>query len=400
VRESAAVVEILGPWLKNKGDVLNLWAVAQRMKGHKKLAVSSSLGLDRLPDDPPLFRVVTEPGPGELREAARAGAVRTVLRLVRNGLVARLVPERILEERGHVLASWICLLLDCSGYAYGDVWSTPRTRRREAYYEKLRRAGSRIVMLPQALGPFQEKAMKQASRALFRHVDLVYARDPTSYEHARSLGVDEGKLALSPDISHLVKGVPPPQPEMWLKRVCIVPNARMSDKTDLRTSRAYGNFLLRCAGRVRERGLEPCLLLHESNDRPLAEEVQGAFDNPLPIIDEDALTSKGILGACHAAVSSRYHGLVSALSQGTLVMGTSWSHKYEELFRAYGCERYLVSPLAEAETVDARLSELLDPQSRSVLREGLKERALDQKAKVRAMWERIEALEEGKPHGA
>ena len=45
---------------------------------------------------------------------------------------------------------------------------------------------------------------------------------------------------------------------------------------------------------------------------------------------------KGILATCTAVISSRYHALIAALSQGVPAVALGWSHKYEALLSEVG----------------------------------------------------------------
>jgi hypothetical protein len=60
--------------------------------------------------------------------------------------------------------------------------------------------------------------------------------------------------------------------------------------------------------------------------------------------------TKGVLGRRPVLMCSRYHAIISALSQGTSMLGTLWCHEYDEPFRECGCTQLLVcsnGPLAE-----------------------------------------------------
>lgn len=385
-------MEVLGPWLHNKGDELNIWACAERLGRTFDVGVSSTLGLDEHPAEPPLLRVRWPSTGPELGAAVRRGAVRGLAGMLRRDAIVGLLPADRLRSRGIVAGRDVRALVDCSGYAYGDGWSTRRAEARERYFRRLKRHGATIVLLPQALGPFREPAVRERVAALFETVDLIFARDRVSLAHVHELGVPPGKVDVAPDVTHLLAGIPPERPADWARRVCVVPNARMLDKVDAATSARYVGFMLTCLREVRANDLEPVLLLHEANDRALAEELRGALDFPVEIVDVDARRAKGMLGASYALVGSRYHAIISALSQGTPVVGTSWSHKYEELFGDYDTTEHLVSPAMDDAALRAHLRGFLAADAQAGLRARLRERAAVQKAAVSAMWDRVERL--------
>ncbi len=171
----------------------------------------------------------------------------------------------------------------------------------------------------------------------------------------------------------------------------IVPNANMVEKTEPAVAERYLDFLVLCVERIRAHNLEPCILLHEANDARLLDRLMSHFENPPAVIDEDGAASKGYLGSCYANIGFRYHSLISSLSQATPSLASSWSHKYEALFATYGCPDCLISPALDAETAARHLDAFLQPERNEQLRRRLRSRAADQKEKVEAMWQRVEA---------
>ena len=172
----------------------------------------------------------------------------------------------------------------------------------------------------------------------------------------------------------------------------MIPNARMLDRTGEDVAERYVAFLLMALGLLREAGLDPVLMLHETNDAGLAAEIARRAGGGLGIVDPPALEAKAILGACRVVLSSRFHALIGALSQGVPTVGTSWSHKYDRLFEEYGCPEMLLSPLADEATLRDRLGRALREPSRGALRLTLAHAAARQSAKVEAMWDDLRAV--------
>ncbi len=385
-------VEVLGPWLMNKGDELMLRAIVERLGPRATLAVSTDLKAGGIAGLPAMPRIVWPPDREDVGHTLRRRSVACGLSIVKRAVLLPAAPRPWLRGRGMVAGRDVAALLDASGFAYGDQWNVERIARRTTYFRRVRRHGTKLIMLPQALGPFDKPEVRDAARAMFDQFDLIYAREEASLQHVLACGVSPDRAAACPDISHLLDGVTPPDPDAWATRVCVVPNARMTDRTDLAVAARYLDFLVAAVGAVRRRGLEPVILLHETNDDTLLAALLDRLDDKPRVVDEDGVTTKGILGCAYANLGSRYHSLVSSLGQATPTLGTSWAHKYDELFDEYACPEWLLSPTLDDDALRQRLDAFLSEATNLGLRERLRPRAESQKAKVAAMWERVETL--------
>lgn len=87
-------------------------------------------------------------------------------------------------------------------------------------------------------------------------------------------------------------------------------------------------------------------------------------------------------------VTSRFHGLASALNSCVPTLATSWSHKYEELYRDYGLEGYVL-PLDNTDVTISRVRELLDMKENQRIRQHLAVEVSKIKAQTREMWKYV-----------
>ena len=385
--EGASLIEIRGPWLHNKGDALMLRAAVDALRDRFGLAVADGLGMGDPPPDLGLDRLRW--GGVEAARLSRGWMTRAWRVATYRDAAALALPERARRALRLRDGRGVTGLLDASGFAYGDQWGTARMERRRAYYAMLRERSVRLVMAPQAYGPFERDDVREAAHALFGLFDRVYARDDHSREHLDALGLPPGRVASAPDITHLLRA--PPVGGRWAGRACVVPNARMLDRTGEDVAERYTGFVLLALRLLGEAGAEPFVMLHEANDAALGAEIARRAGG-VEVVDPPALEAKAILGACRVVVSSRYHALVGSLSQAVPTIATSWSHKYVAIFEEYGCPEMLLSPTEPEAALRARLAQALEPPGREALTARLAAASARQSERVRAMWDDLRAV--------
>ena len=152
-----------------------------------------------------------------------------------------------------------------------------------------------------------------------------------------------------------------------------------------------------CARRLLELLARPYLLVHEGvDDERLTEQISEACGR-IPIVKEDdPLKIKGILGSSYAVVASRYHALVSALSQGVPAVATGWSHKYTELFEDYGFPEGVLSIDDEAGRIDAMMNRLIDAEANKEISAQLLQSSARLKTLSEAMWATVQSVIDGR----
>jgi polysaccharide pyruvyl transferase WcaK-like protein len=376
------VIEVRKAGFVNKGAELMLRAIISRLATAHPEALLT-MAPTRANGDQPFRKVVDA---GFYPKAA------LYWRQIQWGNIAAIAPWKLREMYGVVLDRQVDIVLDAAGFAYSDQWGVDAMRELAQSARRWRRQGTKLILLPQAFGPFQSALSRRLIRRIVESADLVMPRDRISHEHLTAVVGDRPHVRRYPDFTNLVDGVVPEAFDPKTHRVCIVPNFRMIDRVSPRVGAAYVPFMQACARYLLEKRARPFILVHEgAQDRILAEQISaGAGDVPVMAI-EDPLAIKGVLGASHATVGSRFHGLVSALSQGVPSIATRWSHKYEELFSDYGFPEGVVSVDMPEQRLTATIDAIVDDQPNAALRAKLLTKADALKAHSEAMWDEVHA---------
>ena len=306
-----------------------------------------------------------------------------------SGLVGYPILKRYRKTLGLTLPEEIDWIFDLSGFCYTDHWGARNAVNMRNYLNKQRKYDTRYVVLPQAFGPFEEAGLAKAFTDVANAASILFVRDDRSREYVEGLGV-RTPIKKAPDITTIAPSTTPSWCESERPYVCIVPNSRMVEEREGDARASYIHFLVQVCEALDQQAPRILFLLFEGRDRELLAPVSKALGRELLYVEEDdPVRLRGILGEAQAVVASRYHALVSALSQGVFALGTSWSHKYEELFSDYGCEDLLIPSVDDRKSVRKRLDILLDPSARDGFRNRIAVSAADMKERASEMWARI-----------
>lgn len=378
----ALFVEIKGVQFRNKGAYLMLLASLE--------------GLKQLPQPTEL---VLSPGPNlPYPERARLGAWQK-LSYRRGGL--DLTPlmgklpsavQRLFNRYGMVSERQVDLILEASGFAYGDQWPLRFLQNTAKEVVRFAKAGKPFVFMPQAFGPFKTEDSKAAMRDIIHNARLIFVRDPVSLQHLQSCVPNlPDSVVLTPDFTVGLTARPNDEiPAMPGAYAALIPNNKVVSKfnhADAEKMRAdYIAAFAAAANKLAAQGMQCVLVNHEGKeDAQLCEEI--AAKAPCTIVQiEDPLAVKAFIGKAELAISSRFHGAVNALSQGVPCIATSWSHKYHAMMSDFGMGDYCVAELSEQNLLHA-LQQLLD--NKDTLASEVKQKAAALKQQNAAMWQRL-----------
>jgi polysaccharide pyruvyl transferase WcaK-like protein len=368
--------EIVGVFSANKGAVLMLEAIRERLAQSfpdARFAVPMSWATE-----------------ARLSHGLWATPGRQVSSFSLTGLLER-SPTKFQKTLGFIPSDRIDVVLDASGFGYGDFWGLPKLRDRLT--ERLARwktNGRKAILLPQALGPFEQPGMAENFRKALDRLDLAFVRDGASQAYVEAVAPGRPQVHRAPDFTNLLHPELPRRLDGLRGLSAVVPNEKMiAGKGDAERSR-YLAFLKVTVEAIRRSGREATILLHEGQqDRAIAAALNASLERPAPIVDEPSpLVTKALISNAELVVSSRFHGLVSSLSSAVPSLACGWSHKYLELMTDYGCADLIVE-IDRPESWDASLETLLARAGDQAFRSALAERGAEERAKSETMWSMV-----------
>jgi hypothetical protein len=313
------------------------------------------------------------------------------------GWLGEVVPESLQRAFSMTRDQDFRAVVDLSGFAYGDFWGEGKLERRLGrHITQWKREGRKVVLLPQAFGPFENGALADGMRRVLDNADLVFPRDRVSREHLTRLGSGSRALDQFPDFTHEVPAISGPDDPKAGTYVCLIPNSKLTVGKPAADVARYLDFFVEAATKLTAQlGVGAVMLrFGGAEDAALIDSLLARMDpKPRCFFVDDARHAKALIANSVATVSSRFHAIMSALGAGIPTLSVGWSHKYGEALSEYDCASYSLSiaDLAESSALEHFVTEI----RAGSLRDRVHAASLRQRVTTDRMWNRvIECLKE------
>ena len=339
------VIQIDGGSSTNKGAQLMMYAVLQEIQSK---CPEARVYLNNEHSDLPALRDRFKGLDIRKRQSNRWRTI--VLKLKLGSIAYKIYKPLSWRFSLRVPYKGVDILLNIGGFQFGDQWRHDANSNAswKHYLSKMKEYGTKIVFLPQALGPFEKKGSKEIVRILDTYSDIIMARDQVSYDYIAALHPSKANIVVFPDFTSAVAGIPSRQSELAKGKVCIIPNSKMISQ-GVNTEDDFVNGIVCIIDHIQKMGKRVVLLNHEGpGDYRLCKIINEKLNNEVDILQSNnALVTKGIIAASYLTISSRFHGVANALSSGVPCLATSWSHKYKMLMKDYGIADGLIEYSSE-----------------------------------------------------
>lgn len=295
----------------------------------------------------------------------------------------------LLDIYGGVALSQVDALVDVSGFAFTDQWGPAPIRD---FHRLVRTYKKRpVVMMPQGFGPFKNPDSVTAMQRICPLVNRIYARDDVSLDHIQSMATVPQRIQKAPDITLFYpEMLSETRPSSAARYSCIIPNVRMLKQGRDAWGDRYERWLARIGNTMYSHGETVCLLVHDTSgeDVAIAKRVQQAMDTTPDIVQKDSpVALKNFIAKSRLVVSSRYHGAIAAFSKAVPSMCLGWAHKYEMLYKDFGCESHMIHHDTGIDEVVNQVEHLLDDTTNDGVREQIYDTLQELQSVNRPMWD-------------
>lgn len=208
-----------------------------------------------------------------------------------------------------------------------------------------------FLAMTQSFGPFRSSLEILIAKWALRNAAFISARGPMSARHLESLGlIRDRDFVVAPDITYHFEPAAPVRVPNHLGRaqrpkIAVIPNTNVYNRASDSPKRndpdnAYVRalaMLCRCA--IDRYGCQLVFIPHESyssrfDDLSIIELIcsDSSIARHATVLDvaSPASVIKSVVLGCDAIISSRYHGMVAALSSGVPAFVLGWADKYRE----------------------------------------------------------------------
>jgi colanic acid/amylovoran biosynthesis protein len=372
---------IVGGNLKNKGAELMLLSVSDKIFNHRphdKVVVAGSAGD---------IRLLREKGFCLLDYALpHIGTNWKFIPIVKYGNLYKYIKKKY---RGDIALKKIDVVLDISGFAFGESWGINPLKNISFLVKFLREKGIQYIFLPQAFGPFKDELSKNLMKKTINESLFCFARDVVSFNYLKDLDLTTKKITVSPDITlrsskqHITNE----------DYVSFIPNERMLDKAGDFWKKNYINIAIESIRKIIiESVYSVKIIIHDQSpgDFSISQTILKEFPERVEIIDlEDPVKIKKIIAGSQFLISSRYHGLAVGLSNNVPSIAIGWSHKYLQLLEDYELKDFVITDEEDVRKLNELIIKLIDKLERENIRRKLIDKNVIINQKIESMWEKV-----------
>lgn len=306
-----------------------------------------------------------------------------------NGILRRLHIPQI--EIGYEEIPMIDYVIDGSGLHFTDQMTRAELLPYWNHvFSNAKNNNAKIVFLPQGFGPIEKQATKDAVKLLFDNADIVFAREQVSYDMLKKCQVaNMEKIKVSTDFTAMVEGVFPEKYKKLKGGICVIPNMQMINKGVL-TKESYIDYIKTIVEISMKSGKVVYLLNHEGKaDEALLKECRAKLPASIAVVTGlNALETKGLISSAYVVITSRFHGLASALNSCVPALSTSWSHKYRCLYEDYGLSSGVLTLSNMVDDIKM-IEDILDEKNNHSIRKHLQASNPKIKKQISEMWTTI-----------
>ncbi|MUV03628.1 hypothetical protein GN157_07885 [Flavobacterium rakeshii] len=371
------VVEIYGARFVNKGAEMMLYSIVNKIKEkypEAKIVLSCSSKAE--------FDLLTQKGFYK-RITYRK-------HLFDFGDLGRLIPKKNREKNNIILENEIDVFFDASGFAYGDQWTYRMANYTANKFKKYKKNGTKLIVMPQAFGPFNKKNNNYYTRQFLNLADFVFIRDKKSFEYVQKLNLNHNDIKLMPDFTMLLAYQKESKYNSLKDYVFIVPNKKIISTSRLNNiEELYIEMLKNMILKLELLGVSAAFLIHEGiGDYHIAEMINNKLPKKIEIVwEKDIYKLKGIIHGAKALIGSRFHSLVSSLSQSVPSIAIGWSHKYQMLFEDFNTEDNIIKIDEEKQVYLDKIDNFFREEKMKNEIENLRKNSLVQKNKIDDLWD-------------
>ena len=204
------------------------------------------------------------------------------------------------------------------------------------------RAGSKLILAPQTIGPFVNPILARIAKYLLKKSDVVYVRDYKSHAYLQSIGVDSVEVS---DVAFVLPFDAQPKCEdsIGLNVSGLLWNGGYTKNNQFGLVVNYPEFIVALVDAFLKRNKKVHLIAHVISDsieveddyrvmKKLKERYADNSDVILAPKFRSAIEAKSYISQMQLFLGSRMHSTIGSLSSGVPTIPLAYSRKFSGVF--------------------------------------------------------------------